>query len=122
MWVQVKRLDSKWASKKVDIPDYKTPEPPAKSVVYFYDVPEAKQSVLRFGYPALAQTDKDFYPATVMNYILGGGSFASRLTQVLREGKGYTYGINSSFAERKARVRLRSPAASGRTSLLSRRS
>lgn len=94
----LKRLDGKWKSKKVDIPAYKTPEAPAKSVVYFYDVPEAKQSVLRFGYPALAQTDKDFYPATVMNYILGGGSFASRLTQVLREGKGYTYGINSGFS------------------------
>ena len=33
-----------------------------------------------------------------MNYILGGGSFASRLTQELREGKGYTYGINSGFS------------------------
>merc|ERR1711965_1157260 len=32
-----------------------------------------------------------------MNYILGGGGFASRLTQELREGKGYTYGIRSSF-------------------------
>lgn len=94
----LKRIESKWASKKVDIPAYKTPDAPAKSVVYFYDVPDAKQSVIRFGYPALAQTDKDFYPATVMNYILGGGSFASRLTQVLREGKGYTYGINSGFA------------------------
>jgi zinc protease len=33
-----------------------------------------------------------------MNYILGGGGFASQLTQQLREGKGYTYGINSSFS------------------------
>ena len=33
-----------------------------------------------------------------MNYRLGGGGFASRLTQELREGKGYTYGIRSSFA------------------------
>jgi zinc protease len=56
------------------------------------------QSVLRFGYPALAQTDEDYYPAVVMNYILGGGGFASRLTQELREGKGYTYGINSNFS------------------------
>ena len=32
-----------------------------------------------------------------MNYILGGGGFASQLTQQLREGKGYTYGINSGF-------------------------
>ena len=93
----LKQLESKWKSKAVEIPDYKTPPPPAKSQVYFYDVPDAKQSVIRFGYPALAQTDKDFYPATVMNYILGGGGFASRLTQELREGKGYTYNIISSF-------------------------
>ncbi len=54
--------------------------------------------MLRVGYPAMAQTDANFYPATVANYILGGGGFASQLTQQLREGKGYTYGINSSFS------------------------
>jgi zinc protease len=36
-----------------------------------------------------------------MNYILGGGSFASQLTQQLREGKGYTYGIFSRFSGTK---------------------
>ncbi len=99
-------LNKKWKAKKVEIPVYETPKPPAKSVVYFYDVPDAKQSVIRFGYPALAATDKDFYPALVMNYILGGGGFASQLTQQLREGKGYTYGINSRiFREQNRRVR-----------------
>lgn len=90
-------LAKKWNGGAVTIPDYKTPAAPAKSAIYFYDVPDAKQTVLRFGYPALAVTDADYYPATVMNYILGGGGFASRLTQELREGKGYTYGINSQF-------------------------
>jgi zinc protease len=92
------RLAQKWKPKKVEFAEYKTPSRPAKSVVYFYDVPDAKQSVLRFGYPALAVTDPDFYPVSVMNYILGSGGFASRLTQQLREGKGYTYGINSNFS------------------------
>lgn len=92
------KLNANWKAKKVDIPNYKTPAPPTSSKVYFYDVPDAKQSVLRFGYPALAATDQDYYPAIVMNYILGGGGFASQLTQQLREGKGYTYGINSSFS------------------------
>jgi zinc protease len=91
-------INKNWKSKKVEIPEFKTAQLPAKSQVYFYDVPDAKQSVIRFGYPALAQTDKDYYPATVMNYILGGGGFASQLTQQLREGKGYTYGIGSSFS------------------------
>ncbi|MCW5958808.1 MAG: insulinase family protein [Pyrinomonadaceae bacterium] len=90
-------LNKKWNSRRVEIPQLETPKPPEKSVVYFYDVPDAKQSVLRLGYPALAATDKDFYPAVVMNYILGGGGFASQLTQQLREGKGYTYGIRSGF-------------------------
>lgn len=94
----LKGLESRWEDKKAYLLAYETPPAPAKSVVYFYDVPGAKQSVVRIGYPALAQTDKDFYPATVMNYILGGGGFASRLTQELRETKGYTYGINSNFS------------------------
>ena len=91
-------ISSQWENKAVEIPDYATPDRPTESTVYFYDVPNAKQSVLRFGYLAMPETDPDYYPATVMNYILGGGGFASRLTQELREGKGYTYGIGSGFS------------------------
>ena len=94
-------LAAKWKSKPVTIPFNATVKAPATSQVYFYDVPGAKQSVIRFGYPALAATDKDYYPAIVMNYILGGGGFASQLTQQLREGKGYTYGITSGFTGTK---------------------
>lgn len=96
-------LNANWLLKEVRIPEYKTPNTPEKSVVYFYDIPNAKQSVLQFGTPALAATDADFYPANVMNYILGGGGFASRLTQELREGKGYTYGIGSNFSGTKVK-------------------
>lgn len=96
-------LNTNWIAKEVNIPVYKTPEAPKKPIVYFYDVPNAKQSVLQFGAPALAANDKDFYAASVMNYILGGGGFASRLTQELREGKGYTYGIRSGFSGTKAK-------------------
>ena len=96
-------LNTNWKAKEVTIPEYKTPQTPTKPAVYFYDIPNAKQSVLQFGAPALAATDKDFYAASVMNYILGGGGFASRLTQELREGKGYTYGIRSGFSGTKAK-------------------
>jgi zinc protease len=98
----LQNLASNWVAKEVTIPVYKTPDAPNKPTVYFYDVPKAKQSVINFGAPALAETDKDYYPATVMNYILGGGGFASQLTQELREGKGYTYGIGSRFSGTKA--------------------
>jgi zinc protease len=96
-------LNTSWKAKEVTIPAYKTIEVPTKPAVYFYDIPNAKQSILQFGTPALAATDVDFYAATVMNYILGGGGFASRLTQELREGKGYTYGIRSGFSGTKAK-------------------
>ncbi|MBN8430068.1 insulinase family protein [Microbulbifer salipaludis] len=86
-------LAKRWPAKAVAVPD---PKPvPAKPGIYFIDVPGAKQSVLRIGRPAMSAVSEDYYPAVFTNYILGGGGFASRLTQQLREGKGYTYGIRS---------------------------
>ncbi|WP_273446438.1 M16 family metallopeptidase [Neolewinella agarilytica] len=93
----MEELKTGWAAKAVTFPEWPIPSPPDAAKVYFYDVPGAKQSVLRIGAPSLTAVDADYYPAEVMNYILGGGSFASRLTQELREGKGYTYGIGSGF-------------------------
>ncbi|WP_037320295.1 pitrilysin family protein [Salegentibacter sp. Hel_I_6] len=93
----IRGLSVAWPPKSVKIPEAAQPQLPEKSQIYFYDVPGAKQSVIRFGAPALAATDDDFYAAEVMNYRLGGGGFASQLTQELREGKGYTYGIRSGF-------------------------
>ena len=43
-------LADKWKVKEVQFPDYQIPENLNDSKVYFYDVPGAKQSVLRFGY------------------------------------------------------------------------
>jgi len=91
-------LNDNWAQKTVEFPSITDPVIPNTSKVYFYDLPGAKQSEIRFGYPALSATDTDFYPASLLNYRLGGGSFASQLTQQLREGKGYTYGIRSRFS------------------------
>jgi len=91
-------LGRAWKAHPVKLPAATAAPAPAPARVYFVDVPDAKQSVLQVGYRALAATDADYYPATVANYILGGGGFASRLTQQLREGKGYTYGINSGFS------------------------
>ena len=90
-------LETRWAARDVSYPDYPAPAAPEEARVYFYDVPGAKQSVLRFGHAALKRNDEDFDAARMMNYRLGGGGFASRLTQELREAKGYTYGIGSGF-------------------------
>lgn len=94
----IRGLSAGWPPQQVSIPNFPDPEPPARSAIYFYDVPDAKQSVLRIGHPGPAATDEEFFPAQVMNYRLGGGGFASVLTQELRERKGYTYGIRSGFS------------------------
>jgi len=89
-------LATQWPAKEVVFPAFSLPEPLASSKVYFVDVPGAKQSVINIGYLALSRTDPDFYPATVMNYKLGG-SFAGNVNMVLREEKGYTYGARTGF-------------------------
>ncbi|WP_041250344.1 M16 family metallopeptidase [Christiangramia forsetii] len=96
----VKAISANWAPKNISFPEIPEFELPEKSKVYFYDVPGAKQSVLAFGAPGLSAKNDNYYPAEVMNYRLGGGGFASKLTQELREGKGYTYGIRSRFMDR----------------------
>ena len=53
------------------------------------------QAVAVFGLPGLLRRDPDFLAATVANYILGGGGFASRLMQQIREKHGLTYDVST---------------------------
>jgi zinc protease len=64
------------------------------------DKPGAPQSELRIGHMGVARKTPDFHAISVLNAILGG-TFNSRLNVVLREEKGYTYGIGSSFDMRR---------------------
>jgi zinc protease len=66
-------------------------------MIYFVDVPGAKQSVINIGCPGLARTDPDYYAVTVMNQKLGG-SFNGNVNMVLREEKGFTYGARTGFS------------------------
>ncbi len=51
------------------------------------------QSVVLFGHAGIAREDDDFIPAYVMNYILGGGGFSSRLMTEVREKRGLAYSV-----------------------------
>ncbi len=53
------------------------------------------QSVAIFGLKGLARKHEDFVPAFVMNHILGGGGFASRLMEEVREKRGLAYSVYS---------------------------
>jgi zinc protease len=64
--------------------------------VVLVDKPGAPQSEIRIGHLGVARKTPDFHAISVLNAILGG-TFNSRLNTILREEKGYTYGIGSSF-------------------------
>jgi zinc protease len=51
------------------------------------------QSVVALGQPGIKRHDPDFYAAYVVNYILGGGGFASRLYEEVREKRGLAYSV-----------------------------
>lgn len=53
------------------------------------------QSVIQFGHSGIMRDDDDFIPAYVLNFILGGGGFGSRLTEEIREKRGLTYSVYS---------------------------
>jgi len=53
------------------------------------------QSTVMFGMPGVKRDDPDYYAAYVMNYVLGGGGFTSRLYQEVREKRGLAYSVYS---------------------------
>jgi len=53
------------------------------------------QSVALFGHRGLKRTDPDWYAAYIVNRILGGGGFSSRLMEEVREKRGLAYGVYS---------------------------
>ncbi len=70
---------------------------PGGVMVVAYDTP---QSVAVFAQPGIDRDDPDFFAAYILNHILGGGSFESRLMQEVREKRGLTYGVYSYLVDR----------------------
>jgi len=58
---------------------------------------DGAQSTVWVSQPALTRDDPDYYPLFVVNHILGGGGFGSRLTDQIRTARGLTYGVSSSL-------------------------
>lgn len=55
------------------------------------------QGLIRLGHLGLKVDDPDYPAVDLMNYILGGGSFSSRITKIVRTDNGLAYSTSSSF-------------------------
>jgi zinc protease len=80
-------------------PSFTYPATPAAraTTIYLVDRPGSKQSSFNIGLPGPPRNTPDYIALQVMNFILGG-HFQSRLNANIREEKGYSYGVSSSFA------------------------
>ncbi len=86
-----------WQGGNYNIPSDNNFPPVTPNKIYFVDLPEASQSVIKYSRRAMIyDATGEHFKATLMNYPLGS-AFNSRINLNLREDKGYTYGASSYF-------------------------
>jgi zinc protease len=74
-----------------DVPPI-APSKDGRTRVVDFPVPQA---IVQFAQPGIPRSDPDFFPAYLVNYVLGGGGFSARLMEEVREKRGLVYGIGS---------------------------
>jgi zinc protease len=87
-----------------DLPEGGPAQPPEVGValpggVTVVDYP-TPQAVAIFGQEGIERDDPDYFAAYVLNHVLGGGGFESRLMDEVREKRGLTYGIGTSLVDK----------------------
>jgi zinc protease len=94
----ISRLENAFAgwTKGEPIPDPPAPTATLKPGVYYVqkDIPQGKVVI---GMRSIKRDDPDFFPMLVLNDILGGGGFTSRIMQSVRSNEGLAYSANSRF-------------------------
>lgn len=85
-----------------DLPEKAQLEPVGEAKLGFgqttrfdYTLPQTSISMV---YPGVRRQDPDFFPAFIMNHILGGGTFSSRIYNEVREKRGLAYSAGSTLA------------------------
>jgi zinc protease len=93
---------SGWKKGKLPEISFSSPPPVSGYRILLVDKPDLTQSNIKFGHLGVDRSNPDYFPLVLMNYILGG-SYVSRLNNVVRVEKGLTYGIWSQFEMNKER-------------------
>lgn len=97
---KLKTWFAKWQKSSASVPATPQTSAAKERRVFVVDRPASVQTTLAIGNIAIERTSPDYPAMVVMDQILGAGA-AGRLFLNLREAKGYTYGVYSSFAARK---------------------
>jgi len=79
-------------------PKVPAPEHARKPGIYVVDK-AAPQAMVSWAFPGIRRSDSEWHAAFVMNQILGGGGFSSRLTRTIRSNEGLTYGVRTALGE-----------------------
>jgi zinc protease len=95
----VKALGEELAPLKGEVAAQKAPEnPPLAAGAHLTAINrDVAQANIVLGFDGIARSNPDYYKLQVMNYILGGGGFASRLVKEVRSKAGLVYSIASYF-------------------------
>ena len=97
----VEKAFSGWKKANTPVSPLEPASNVAKTEINVVDVPSAVQSVVSLNnLNTLKMKDPNYFPATIANYILGGGGEA-RLFMNLREKNGFTYGAYSNLSASK---------------------
>lgn len=92
----ITRFSGRWEKGEVPSSPIPEPGPLEKRTVRLIDRDLTQANVL-LGHVGIKRTNPDFYAVQVMNYILGGGGFASRILTNIRDNQGLAYSASSHF-------------------------
>ena len=88
--------------KKKEITESSIPPPPVLEKTKFLKIDrEVTQANIILGHMGISRDNPDYYPLQVMNYILGGGGFSSRLVNDVRDKRGLAYSVSSAYLSRR---------------------
>jgi predicted Zn-dependent peptidase len=96
----LRRLDevfAGWANQDLTLPQVADQIPDPKPGVYMIKKEDVNQSSIRVGHVGVKRDIPDQYALSVMNDILGGGGFTSRIVSRVRSDEGLAYNAGSAF-------------------------
>ena len=96
---KIEKLTAGWKGGAPAFPAIPKTFPNPEPGVYFVEK-AINQGYISLGHLGIEDTNPDYYAVQVMNFILGGGSFTSRITTKVRSDEGLSYNQGSRFTYR----------------------